>query len=65
MVLLSESRGVLSAYGARLLTVHVERHDVVYADAKAWWTEQCTHGGRLTLERMDERGRAAYAIATG
>jgi hypothetical protein len=45
--------------------VHVERHDVVYADAKAWWTEQCIHGERLTLERMDERGRAAYAIATG
>ena len=54
---------LLRACGARTVTVHVERHDVVYADARAWWAEQWTHGERLALERMDQRARAAYQAA--
>jgi hypothetical protein len=49
--------------GAGAVTVHVERLDVVYADARAWWAEQWTHRERLVLEKMDHQARAAYRVA--
>jgi cyclopropane fatty-acyl-phospholipid synthase-like methyltransferase len=49
--------------GAREVRVEVERLDVVYADAAAWWAEQWTHGERRPLERMDDQALAAYQTA--
>jgi hypothetical protein len=43
--------------------VQVERLDVVYADAEAWWVQQWGHGERRLLERMDPRALAAYRAA--
>jgi SAM-dependent methyltransferase len=54
---------LLRACGARAVAMHVERHDVVYANGQAWWAEQWTHGERFALERMDQRARAAYRQA--
>jgi ubiquinone/menaquinone biosynthesis C-methylase UbiE len=51
---------LLRACGVEVISVVVERHDVVYADGLAWWQEQWTHGERLVLERMDGQALAAY-----
>ncbi len=55
--------GRLRSSGARMVTVGVERLDVAYTDAQAWWAEQWTHGERRALERMDDHARAAYQAA--
>jgi hypothetical protein len=43
--------------------VRVERLDVVYADAEAWWAQQWAHGEWRPLERMDAAALAAYQAA--
>jgi hypothetical protein len=43
--------------------VEVERLDVVYVDAQAWWAQQWVHGERLALEQMDTGTLAAYRTA--
>jgi hypothetical protein len=53
----------LSSAGVTAATIEVERSDVVYADAAAWWAEQWTHGERRPLERMDDRALTAYRAA--
>jgi SAM-dependent methyltransferase len=58
-----ELEGLLRSTGATLVTIEVERLDVVYPDAKAWWAEQWTHGERRPLERMDRQALAAYQAA--
>jgi SAM-dependent methyltransferase len=58
-----ELEGLLRSTGATQVTVEVERLDVVYADAKAWWAEQWTHGERRPLKRMDRQALAAYQAA--
>lgn len=55
--------GLLRSGGATAATIEVERLDVVYADAAAWWAEQWTHGERRPLERMDDRALTAYRAA--
>jgi ubiquinone/menaquinone biosynthesis C-methylase UbiE len=59
----AELEAVLRWAGAREVTVEVERLDVVYADAAAWWAEQWTHGERRPLERMGDQALAAYRAA--
>lgn len=59
----AELEAVLRSAGAREVTVTVERLDVVYADAAAWWAEQWTHGERRPLERMDDQALPAYRAA--
>jgi ubiquinone/menaquinone biosynthesis C-methylase UbiE len=58
-----ELERLLRSTGATLVTIEVERLDVVYPDAKAWWAEQWTHGERRPLERMDRHALAAYQAA--
>jgi SAM-dependent methyltransferase len=60
----AELEGLLRSAGATVITLEVERLDVVYADAAAWWGEQWTHGERRPLERMDDRALTAYRAAT-
>jgi len=43
--------------------VQVERLDVAYADAEAWWAQQWAHGERRPLERMNPWTLAAYRAA--
>jgi SAM-dependent methyltransferase len=43
--------------------VQVERLDVAYADAEAWWAQQWAHGERRPLERMNPSALAAYRAA--
>jgi hypothetical protein len=43
--------------------VEVERLDVVYVDAQAWWAQQWVHGERRPLEQMDSAALAAYRAA--
>jgi SAM-dependent methyltransferase len=59
----AELEGLLRSAGATVVTIEVERLDVVYADAAAWWAEQWTHGERRPLERMDDRALTAYRAA--
>ena len=59
-----ELEGLLRSVGAGTVSVQVERLDMVYADAEAWWVQQWAHGERRPLERMDPRALAAYRAAT-
>jgi SAM-dependent methyltransferase len=54
---------LLGSAGAGTVRVRVERLDVVYADAEAWWAQQWAHGERRPLERMDPATLAAYRAA--
>jgi ubiquinone/menaquinone biosynthesis C-methylase UbiE len=58
-----ELERLLGSAGAATVRVQVERLDVVYADAEAWWTQQWAHGERRPLERMDPATLAAYRAA--
>jgi ubiquinone/menaquinone biosynthesis C-methylase UbiE len=55
-----ELQRLLRAAGAGTVRVHVERLDVVYADAEAWWAQQWVHGERRPLEQMGAPALAAY-----
>jgi O-methyltransferase/aklanonic acid methyltransferase len=58
-----ELERLLRSAGAGTVRVQVERLDVVYADAQAWWAQQWAHGERRPLERMDPATLAAYRAA--
>jgi ubiquinone/menaquinone biosynthesis C-methylase UbiE len=58
-----ELEQLLRSVGAGTVRVQVERLDVVYADADAWWAQQWAHGERRPLERMDASALAAYQAA--
>ena len=58
-----ELQRLLRSAGAGTVRILVERLDVVYADAEAWWAQQWAHGERRPLERMDTWARAAYRTA--
>jgi SAM-dependent methyltransferase len=58
-----ELERLLGSAGAGTVRVQVERLDVAYADAGAWWTQQWAHGERRPLERMDPAALAAYRAA--
>jgi hypothetical protein len=45
------------------VTVAVERLDVAYADAAAWWVSDWSHGERAVLELLSEPALAAYRRA--
>jgi ubiquinone/menaquinone biosynthesis C-methylase UbiE len=45
------------------VAVRVERLDVAYADAAAWWASDWSHGERALLELMSEPALAAYRTA--
>jgi ubiquinone/menaquinone biosynthesis C-methylase UbiE len=45
------------------VAVAVERLDVAYADAAAWWASDWSHGERAVLELMSEPALAAYRRA--
>jgi SAM-dependent methyltransferase len=60
---LRELEGLLRSAGAATVRVRVERLDVAYADAEAWWAQQWAHGERRPLERMDAPTLAAYRAA--
>jgi ubiquinone/menaquinone biosynthesis C-methylase UbiE len=49
--------------GFRRVAVEVERLDVAYADAAAWWASDWSHGERALLELMSEPALAAYRTA--
>jgi ubiquinone/menaquinone biosynthesis C-methylase UbiE len=57
-----ELESLLRSAGGRV-QVQVERLDVAYGDAEAWWTQQWAHGERRPLEQMDPSGLAAYRAA--
>jgi ubiquinone/menaquinone biosynthesis C-methylase UbiE len=54
---------LLRSAGASTVQVQVERLDVAYADAEAWWAQQWAHGERRPLEQMNPRALAAYRAA--
>jgi SAM-dependent methyltransferase len=58
-----ELEGLLRSAGAGTVRVQVERMDVVYADAEAWWAQQWAHGERRPLEQMDPPALGAYRAA--
>jgi SAM-dependent methyltransferase len=58
-----ELEQLLRSAGAGTIRVQVERLDVVYADAEAWWAQQWAHGERRPLEQMDPRTLGAYRAA--
>jgi len=58
-----ELERLLRSAGAGTVQVQVERLDVVYADADAWWTQQWAHGERRPLEQMNPQTLAAYRAA--
>jgi O-methyltransferase / aklanonic acid methyltransferase len=58
-----ELERLLRSAGAGTVRVQVERLDVIYADADAWWAQQWAHGERRPLERMDAAALAAYRAA--
>ena len=58
-----ELESLLRSVGAGTVQVQVERLDVVYADADAWWTQQWAHGERRRLEQMNPGTLAAYRAA--
>jgi ubiquinone/menaquinone biosynthesis C-methylase UbiE len=62
---LQELESLLRSAGASTVQVQVqvERLDVAYADADAWWIQQWAHGERRPLEQMDPRTLAAYRAA--
>jgi O-methyltransferase / aklanonic acid methyltransferase len=53
----------LEEAGLRGVTVAVERLDVAYPDAAAWWVSDWSHGERAVLELMSEPALAAYRRA--
>jgi ubiquinone/menaquinone biosynthesis C-methylase UbiE len=53
----------LEEAGLRGVAVGVERLDVAYANAAAWWVSDWSHGERAVLELMSERALAAYRRA--
>jgi ubiquinone/menaquinone biosynthesis C-methylase UbiE len=53
----------LAEAGFRKVAVEVERLDVAYADAAAWWASDWSHGERALLELMSEPALAAYRTA--
>ena len=57
-----ELESLLRSVGGSPVQVQVERLDVAYADAEAWWAQQWAHGER-PMERMDPRTLAAYRAA--
>jgi SAM-dependent methyltransferase len=56
-------RRLLQPAGGGRVQLQVERLDVVYADAQAWWAQQWVHGERRPLEQMDTGTLAAYRAA--
>ena len=58
-----ELESLLRSTGGSTVQVQVERLDVAYADADAWWTQQWAHGERRPLEQMNPRTLAAYRAA--
>jgi SAM-dependent methyltransferase len=58
-----ELEGLLRSAGAGTVQVQVERLDVAYADAEAWWAQQWAHGERRPLEQMNPAALAAYRAA--
>jgi SAM-dependent methyltransferase len=54
---------VLRSADASTVRVQVERLDVRYADAGAWWAQQWAHGERRPLEQMAPRALGAYRAA--
>jgi ubiquinone/menaquinone biosynthesis C-methylase UbiE len=58
-----ELEDLLRSAGGSSVQVQVERLDVVYADAQAWWVQQWAHGERRPLEQMNPRTLAAYRAA--
>jgi ubiquinone/menaquinone biosynthesis C-methylase UbiE len=58
-----ELEQLLRSAGLGTVRVQIERLDVVYTDAEAWWTQQWAHGERRPLERMDARALGAYRAA--
>jgi SAM-dependent methyltransferase len=54
---------LLRSAGGGRVQVEVERLDVVYVDAQAWWAQQWVHGERRPLEQMDTGTLAAYRAA--
>jgi ubiquinone/menaquinone biosynthesis C-methylase UbiE len=60
---LQELEGLLRSAGGSTVQVQVERLDVTYADAEAWWAQQWAHGERRPLEQMNPRALAAYRAA--
>jgi len=45
------------------VAVQVERLDVAYDDAAAWWASDWSHGERALLELMSEPALAAFRTA--
>jgi ubiquinone/menaquinone biosynthesis C-methylase UbiE len=58
-----ELERLLRSAGGSTVQVQVERLDVAYPDADAWWTQQWAHGERRPLEQMNPRTLAAYRAA--
>ena len=58
-----ELERLLRSVGGSTVQVQVERLDVAYTDAEAWWTQQWAHGERRPLEQMNPRTLAAYRAA--
>jgi ubiquinone/menaquinone biosynthesis C-methylase UbiE len=56
-------RQALKEAGFRAVAVKVERLEVAYADAAAWWASDWSHGERALLELMSEPALAAYRAA--
>lgn len=54
---------LLRSAGGGRVQVEVERLDVVYVDAQAWWAQQWVHGERRPLEQLDTGTLAAYRAA--
>jgi SAM-dependent methyltransferase len=58
-----ELERLLRSAGASTVQVQVQRLDVAYVDAGAWWTQQWAHGERRPLEQIDPSALAAYRAA--
>jgi SAM-dependent methyltransferase len=54
---------LLRSAGGGRVQIEVERLDVAYIDAQAWWAQQWAHGERRPLEQMDPRTLATYRAA--
>jgi SAM-dependent methyltransferase len=54
---------LLGSAGGGRVQVEVERLDVVYVDAQAWWAQQWVHGERRPLEQMETGTLATYRTA--
>lgn len=58
-----ELERLLRSAGGSAVQVQVERLDMTYADAEAWWTQQWAHGERRPLEQMNPAALTAYRTA--